>query len=137
MFESKLKLHQFLTNISKYTKKNGHFIGTCYDGKKIYNKLKTLNKNECYELFKNKNKIWHIKKKYVDEEDVFLENNEESIGYMISVYQESINKEFDEYLVNFDYFIKLMNDYGFVLEDEITTSYGNIPPFENFEHLFP
>ena len=136
MFESKLKLHQFLTNISKYTKKNGHFIGTCYDGKKIYNKLKTLNKNECYELFKNKNKIWHIKKKYVDEEDVFLENNEESIGYMISVYQESINKEFDEYLVNFDYFIKLMNDYGFVLEDEITTSYGNIPPFENFEHLF-
>jgi hypothetical protein len=42
-------------------------------------------------------------------------DNENSIGYPINVYQETINKVFREYLVNFDYFIQLMEDYGFVL----------------------
>jgi len=31
------------------------------------------------------------------------------------VYQESINKVFREYLVNFDYLTRIMDDYGFVL----------------------
>jgi hypothetical protein len=39
-----------------------------------------------------------------------------SVGYAISVYQESINQHITEYLVNFDYFIKLMEDYGFMLD---------------------
>ena len=36
------------------------------------------------------------------------------MGYSINVYQETINKTIKEYLVNFDYLIKLMDDYGFI-----------------------
>ena len=116
MFENKRTLHSFLTNVSKYTKKGGYFIGTCYDGQKIYSKLKTQNN---VELWSNKTKIWQVKKKYDDDDDAFLKNEYDEntkLGYKISVYQETINKEFDEYLVHFDYFIKIMNDYGFVIQ---------------------
>jgi hypothetical protein len=49
----------------------------------------------------------------------------------ISVYQESINKEFDEYLVNFDYLKKIMNDYGFALATDV-----KIPAIDNFGSLY-
>ena len=42
-------------------------------------------------------------------------DDELSLGYAINVYQETINKVFREYLVNFDYVIRIMEDYGFVL----------------------
>jgi hypothetical protein len=42
-------------------------------------------------------------------------DDELSLGYMIHVYQDSINKTFPEYLVNFDYFVRMMENYGFVL----------------------
>jgi hypothetical protein len=38
-----------------------------------------------------------------------------SVGYPINVYQESINQYIQEYLVNFDYVKRIMEDYGFVL----------------------
>uniref|UniRef100_A0A6C0KJ45 mRNA (guanine-N(7))-methyltransferase n=1 Tax=viral metagenome TaxID=1070528 RepID=A0A6C0KJ45_9ZZZZ len=125
MFESKETLHQFITNVSNYTKVGGYFIGTCYDGVTIYKKLK---ENPKLELWKNSQKIWHIKSKYDDDTDEFLNGTEQCIGYKISVYQESINKEFDEYLVHFDYFVKIMNDYGFVVDTE---HMGGIDSFES------
>jgi hypothetical protein len=41
-------------------------------------------------------------------------DNESSLGYAIDVYQETINKVFREYLVNFDYLTQIMENYGFV-----------------------
>ena len=57
-------------------------------------------------------KLWSIQKEY--DSDTF-ENNETSVGYAINVYQESINKAFREYLVNFTYLTHLMENYGFRL----------------------
>ena len=37
------------------------------------------------------------------------------MGYSVDVYQESINKTFTEYLVNFDFFIDIMKNNGFKL----------------------
>ena len=42
--------------------------------------------------------MWEIEKEYSSDE---FEDNETSIGYRINVFQESINKVFGEYLVNF------------------------------------
>mgnify|MGYP000576285211 CR=1 FL=1 len=53
MFESKEKLHNFLTNVSQYTKTGKYFIGTCYDGKKIYDLLKEKQEGEMVELYEN------------------------------------------------------------------------------------
>jgi hypothetical protein len=50
-----------------------------------------------------------------------------SLGYAIDVFQESINKVFREYLVNFKYFIQLMEDYGFVLISKDEAINMNLP----------
>lgn len=62
-------------------------------------------------LFKNGKKIWETTKRYDRSE--FLDD-ETSVGYAIDIYQESINKTFREYLVNFNYLVRLMENYGFV-----------------------
>jgi uncharacterized membrane protein YfhO len=57
-------------------------------------------------------KIWEIKKQYSN--DVF-EDDITCLGYKIDVFQESINKSFSEFLVNYDYLNRVMEDYGFKL----------------------
>ena len=134
-FENKNTLHSFLRNISECCKVGGYFIGTCYDGKKIFRKLESKEKGEGLTKFKNETKIWQIIKQY--DQDTF-ENDETSLGYAVDVYQETINKVFREYLVNFDYFTTLMENYGFTkLTDEELKDF-NIPntssiiPFEKY-----
>jgi len=55
-------------------------------------------------------------------------DDETSIGYMIHVFQDSINKTFPEYLVNFDYLVQMLSNYGFALvkkEEAITIGMPN------------
>ena len=61
---------------------------------------------------RNDRKMFEITKLY---DETSFPDNEMSIGYTINVYQESINKTFAEYLVNFDYFVRMMENYGFVI----------------------
>ena len=49
--------------------------------------------------------------------DDIIPDNEQSVGLAIDVYQETINKVFREYLVNFTYLVRVMENYGFVLLD--------------------
>ncbi len=135
MFENKESLHSFLTNVSSYTKKNGYFIGTCYNGKKIYN---LLEKDDVFQLYNEKSQICRIQKKYNDHGSLFLQDNEFSLGYKISVLQESIGKEADEYLVNFDFFVEIMKGYGFELATKEMTLEDKtvIEPIGSFELLY-
>lgn len=136
MFESKEKLYNFAKNVSDMTHIGSYFIGTCYDGKAVYNELKDINYNESVDLFKGSHKIWSIRKKYQDTDDSFLENSELSLGRKISVFQESINKEFDEYLVNFDYFVSVMSDHGFMLDNDFAVEQYKLGATENFENIY-
>jgi mRNA (guanine-N7-)-methyltransferase len=111
-FENKTTLHEFLRNITECTKINGCFIGTCYDGRTVFDRLHKYKKGENWTIFKNDSKIFEMTKMY---DETGFPNSEESLGYAINVFQESINMAFREYLVNFDYFIQVMEDYGFVL----------------------
>jgi hypothetical protein len=63
-------------------------------------------------IMKDEKKIYEITKNY---SQTGFPDDETSLGYPISVYQESINKVFVEYLVNFNYFVRIMEDYGFIL----------------------
>ena len=56
--------------------------------------------------------MWEVQKLYNRTE---FETNETSVGYAINVYQESINKVFREFLVNYNYLIRVMENYGFTL----------------------
>jgi len=111
-FESDKTLHNFLRNLSECTKINGYFVGTCYDGQTVFNVLKDKNKGDSMTIYQGEEKIYEIIKQY--SHSGFPED-EYSLNYPIDVYQESINKVFREYLVNFDYFQRVMEDYGFSL----------------------
>jgi hypothetical protein len=124
-FKNKNTVHQFMRNISECTKLHGYFIATCYDGKTIFDKLqkKTNSQVELMEddsikpsiliLTKDKErKMLEITKLY---SQTGFNVDEPCLGYSIDVWQESINKNFIEYLVNFEYVIRLMVAYGFEL----------------------
>jgi hypothetical protein len=102
-----------MRNISECTKLGGYFIGASYDGKLIFNMLKNKERGESEYLYDGSTKIWEVQKEY--EGLSILEDDSRSLGCQINVYQESINKMFPEYLVNFDYLERMMENYGFKL----------------------
>jgi len=133
-FENKTTFHQFLRNLADCTKVGGYFIGTCYDGKSVFDLLKDKDSGESVTIMKNDKKIYEITKKY---DQTGFPAEEMSLGYAIDVYQESINKVFREYLVNFEYFTRIMEDYGFVLVNKDEAKTMNMPSGSGlFSELF-
>ena len=120
MFESSSKLHNFLRNVSETTKIGGFFIGTSYDGSKIFHMLKDKEKGESVTVQESGEQIWQVTKQY--ENDEFVANS--SSGYAIDVYQETINKVFTEYLVNYDYLANVLRNYGFEPEQNLIRRTG-------------
>jgi hypothetical protein len=112
MFENQTTFQNFMRNVAECTKLNGYFIGTCYDGKLIFNLLKKKKIGESIELYEGTKKIWEIRKEY---DDAAFDDDVTSLGCKINVFQETINKMFPEYLVNFDYLERIMENYGFKL----------------------
>lgn len=111
-FESERTMHSFLRNVAECTKIGGYFIGTCYDGQTVFNKLRNKKKGESITFMRGDKKIYEITKQY---DQTGFPDDELSLGYVVDVYQESINKVFSEFLVNFKYLIRIMEDYGFAL----------------------
>ena len=120
MFENNTTFYNFLRNVAECTKLNGYFIGTSYDGKSVFNMLKRKGQSESMEIYTGDKKVWAVFKDYTAES---FANDDSSLGYQISVYQESINQTLPEYLVNYDFFIEAMEKYGFVIvpRDEAKT----------------
>ena len=74
--------------------------------------LKDKQKDESIVIMSEGRKIFEIVKLY---DQTGFPDDDMSVGYPINVYQESINQYMQEYLVNFDYVTRIMEDYGFVL----------------------
>jgi hypothetical protein len=130
-FENKTTLQSFIKNVSECTKIGGYFIGTCYDGKRIFN---DLSKQNSIMISKRGVKIWEITKDYSNST---FPNDETSIGYAINVYQETINKVIKEYLVNFDYLIRIMENAGFrIITKEEATKFNLPNGIGSFEELY-
>jgi len=113
-FENKVAFHGFLRNLAECTRDQGYFIGTCYDGRTIFKLLNKKKEGESV-VFSTKNRgqrICEIVKKY---NDTGFPDDDTSLGYRIDVYQESINQFASEYLVNFAFFVEMMDNYGFKL----------------------
>ena len=100
--------------------------------KKLFNKLKTTQQGNNLTLFKDRQKIWEVTKRYTMED---MEDDDTCLGLKIGVYQETINREFDEYLVNFDYFKNMMNQYGFTVVDDFNINGKHINGLDSFESL--
>jgi len=116
-FENKITLHGFLRNLAECTKDQGYFIGTCYDGKTIFNSLSRKKDGESINFTVEDRsgstvRICEIIKRY---NDTGFPIDDTSLGYKIDVYQESINQYVSEFLVSFDFFVEMMDNYGFKL----------------------
>jgi len=136
-FENPKLLHGFLRNLAECTAMNGYFIGTCYDGRTVFNVLNKKKKDESY-IFKKivkgkENRICEIKKMY---DETGYRDDETSIGYPICVYQDSINNFIVEYLVNFNYLTQLLEDYGFSLITKYEANHLKPDPLPNATGMF-
>ena len=126
LFENKSKLDGFINNIDDNLANNGYFIGACFDGKKIYNKLERYLKFESIEGYKDGSWIWKIIKNY-DNIEGGLPDNESSLGISIKVAMRSINKVIEEYIVNFDYLIAELDKKGITLLEDDKMEHMNLP----------
>ena len=109
-FESDRTMHSFLRNIAECTKIGGYFIGTCYDGQTVFNLLRQKKRGESVVISRGDKKIYEITKEY---DQTGFPEDELSLGYSVDVFQESIGKVFREFLVNFKYLTRVLEDYGF------------------------
>ena len=111
-FENPDTLKGFLKNVAECTKLNGYFIGTSYDGKTLFKKLRKIKTGDSIQIVDEGKKIWEVIKDYGSDN---FDDDSSSIGYRINVFQESINQYIYEYLVNYDYLDRIMESYGFKL----------------------
>ena len=111
MFKDQTTCQNILRNISECTKVGGYFVSTQYDGRTVFNKLRGLKEGQSLTVMDGGRKVWEVTKRY--DRDEFPDDSS-SVGYAIDVYQETINKVFTEYLVNYNYVVRVMEDYGFV-----------------------
>jgi hypothetical protein len=96
-FESEQILDNFINNLDLILKPGGYFFGTSLDGYLVDNKF-TEKGTDIVEGFLYEKRLWRIKKEY---NKFDMENPYNNIGSKILVFVETINKEFSEYLVDF------------------------------------
>jgi hypothetical protein len=120
-FENSTILNTYLSNVSNSLKSGGIFIGTCLNGTKVFNLLKTN------DTIRNEGEYtcWKITKKYTNKK---FSVNENSLGLEIDVFNESIGISIKEYLVNMDYLIFMCDKYKLRIKevDSFETKYSNM-----------
>ena len=112
-FGNEIDLNGFLKNVSDNLKKGGKFIGTCFNGGRIYDALERSYDGKLEEFINGK-PVWKIIRKY--DGQMFPADNR-SLGMGIDVYFESIGTTTLEYLVNMDYLKSKCSEFGMKLVD--------------------
>ena len=123
-FKSEETLRGFCENVRDLCSTDGYFIGTCYDGKKVFDMFSKQSSDTVEMKDSMGSLIYQIKKLYDNEKFDYKEGTlvDESVmdlmvGKEIEVFMSSIGQPIVEYLVNFNFFIDIMKEYGFELYD--------------------
>ncbi len=107
-FENEQILDNLINNIDSILKPGGYFFGSCLDGHLVDTELNKSENGIIKGIKDDRYLIWQIKKKYNTPFDKIHPFN--NFGKKIDVFVETINKEFSEYLVDFNLLkIKLEN----------------------------
>ena len=115
-FKDELTLRGYIQNISDNLKKGGHFIGTCYDGMKVFQRLSGEKNSQLEMIDEFGNEVYSITKKYeIDSFEYKKDERDQLFGQEIDVYMSSIGQTITEYLVNFEMFIDIMSEYNLQL----------------------
>lgn len=113
-FKDSATLDGFIKNLSETVKVGGLFIGCCFDGDRVFNLLRNVDKGRSKVGKIGDTPIWSITKDY-DKED--LTPDDDSIGLAINVEFISIGSAHIEYIVPFELLKKKLASIGFELLD--------------------
>ena len=108
-FKDEISLRTIIQNVNDNLEIDGYLIGTCFDGEKIHKQLK--NEKQISGKTFDGDIMWRIEKNYKGKMSFGPKNA--NLGKKIDVLVQSIGNVHEEYLVNFEYFEKIMNEYGF------------------------
>ena len=140
-FKSETILDTFIQNVADNIKNGGYFIGCCFDGRKIFEKLKHLPKSGSIDKYKNGRLMWKLIRDY---RQTTFNNDASSIGMSIKVYISSINQIIEEFLVNFDVLKDKLAKHGIVpvtgkdLDDiKLPSAVGSFEDIYNSKTLSP
>lgn len=97
-FENQQTLHNLIENINRSMKPGGYFMGTALDGHLVDDMFASQNQDIIEGSAKGRT-LWQIQKKYTRYDRNDSSNN---YGLKIKVFMETINKPFEEYLVDYD-----------------------------------
>ena len=106
-FESEIKLRTLLRNVNDNLKIGGYMIGTCFDGERVKD---ALGKSSSIDGHLDGKLIWKIDKLY---SGAVFNSPRSQFNKMIDVFVSSIGVAHKEALVNFNFFEKMMEEYGF------------------------
>lgn len=106
-FKDEISLRSFLQNVTDNLKIGGHFIGTAFDGKKLFESLKGLKRPLEGQYLGNP--FWKIEKNYKISS---WDDEKPMLGNEILVYIQSIGLTHPEFLINFKYFEEIAKEYG-------------------------
>lgn len=109
-FKDEISFRTLLQNINDNLKIGGFVIGTTFDGERVYEQLKN-NDFIIGKTFSGET-LWKIDKKYGNGKFSFTEKRG-NFGKEIDVFVKTIGVSHLEYLVNFKYVDKIMEEYGF------------------------
>ena len=118
-FENEITLRTFLQNVTDNLKVGGYFIGTSFDGRRVFELLK--GKKKPVEGFVDEKLLWKISKNYAAKA---FNPKKANYGMQIDVFISSIGISHKEYLVNYDYLAELSKEYG--LEMVSIQGFGDI-----------
>ena len=118
-FESEITLRIFLQNVTDNLKVGGYFIGTSFDGRRVFEILK--GKKKPVEGFVDEKLLWKISKHYTAKS---FNAKKANYGMQIDVFVSSIGISHKEYLVNYEYLAEISKEYG--LEMVSITGFGDI-----------
>lgn len=114
-FKDSESLNGFIKNLSETVKVGGLFIGCCFDGDRVFNLLRNVEKGHSKGGKLNDVPIWSITKDYDKEE---LTPDDDSLGLAINVEFISIGNAHIEYIMPFELLKKKLATIGFELLDK-------------------
>ena len=137
-FKSEETLRGFCENVRDLCSSGGYFIGTCYDGKKVFDLFEKQSSDTVEMKDSMGSLIYQIKKLYdiesfdyekgtLDDETVM----DLMVGKEIEVFMSSIGQPLVEYLVNFNFFIDMMKEYGFEVTELPSFKKGEYNPIKD------
>ena len=135
-FESQERFEGFMNNVFENIAPNGYFIGTCYDGEKVF---RYLNDHGDFEFKDTNDKLISSIKKMYDIEQLSsdFDDTERIFGQRIDVFMESIGQTLPEYLVDFKFLRYYMEQNGFkLISPDVKNRYKNIFRDNNINNGF-